>query len=545
MHLTRIAGARLGLAGIALAMASCGSCQGTSTSDPRLHLPADAAMVVELPEVAALPELWKQIEARAEGVLPAEDLMNARTELQRVLGLDPFTEEGLRAAGVAAKGAVVGHASEDSALFILPVEDSKLFGDTVANLVAARAYAEKSETKLAGKTASVFSRSFGEETASVAAMVVDGGRGFVAVGPESVTMLEAALTQKKEAALPTSENYRALVEQLGEPGLVRVVMPGAGQALRDTMAKARSKVPMALDEKTAAGIRGAAWQLRVTSSGVTTQGRLHLEGEALAAAKKLFAEARPLPEGLRQVDIPGAVVHLVISADPQALLERIAPENSRARARLARLLESLGLEEKEVLDGLSGQLALATGFGPALAEADLRTVMGNPLSLAWTTIGLGKKKEAKLGEVTEKMKSQLAQRSFGVKAVKVGEQPVTRIVSQANPDFVLVDTVVRDDSVLYANEPAVTEAVLGLAPAPDPLKGKPGAMLELRMGTLADQLKGFDLNKLPLMFRGLVTKGLEALAAFDRLQVVLQPTDTGIAIDSSLDLRPVGEAKTP
>lgn len=539
-HRARWLGALVALS----AAAGCGSCQGTPKTDPRNHLPADARVVIELSDLARLPRVWATVEQRFAKVVPAEDRMKLRTELQRSLGFDPFSEEGLKAAGLPVSGPVVGHATDRSAMWVIPVADPKLFEGTVTQLVEARAVAEKAKAAFGDASGWLYTRSFGAEKATVAALVIRSGRGFLGVGPEAESMVGAALAQKAETALPASPDYRALVARLEGEGIVRAIFPRAGEELARTLKTARSQVPMALDEETAAGVKGAAWQLDLTSSGLGMQGRLRLEDEALEAARTLFDTDAPLPDSLRQLDLPGSVLYLLVNGNADGLIARFAPESSRARTRLRRLIASLGLEEEKVLEALTGQLAVVSGLGD-LSKANLQQLLRVPQRFAWSGIGIGVEDGSDIGAVTDEMKAQLAEREFEVKEVKVGEQAVSRVVSMDKGDFVLVDTFVRPGAIIYATEPAVTEGVLGVAPGRDPLKGKAGVVLELRLGALARRLSTFDATRLPLMFRSVASQGLEALAVFDRLRFVLVPTDEGISVNGSLDLAADAGADAP
>ena len=518
-----------------LFVGGCGSCSGRSGADPRSRIPAEASAVFELSDLAELPELRTLIEQRFSAVLPAEDLVAAQAELQRSLGFDPLTEEGLKAAGLAPAGAVAGYVRDESSAWVLPVADAELARGTVTRLVQARAFAEPAEVKVDGHTLTVYGRAFGEETATVAAFAVESGLGYLGLGPEAEAMVVESLSLSPDRSVTSVPTYRTLGQALGDDYLARVLFPRVEEGLEQELRRAGTRLPVQLDEALVDGTKAAGWQVSADEDGLGMKGRLLLEGEALKAMQALFRTDAELPEGLRQLDLPGAVIYALVNANPEAVLARVAPPGSPARARLERLYAQMGMSSA-IEASLTGQLSLAMGLGD-LGEVDLRRLFGNPMSTAWTAIGLGVKDPAAFVALSEETKAKLTERGFEATWVEVGGAEVTRVVSRDDPEVLLVDSFAAPGGVVFANERPVTAGILGLAPGLDPLKRGAGVVVELRLDALSRQLATFDVNRLPVMFRSMVGRGLEVLGVFERLAIQVRPSSSGLALDGRLGLK--------
>lgn len=528
---------------LVLGLTGCGSCLGgPSALDPRAFLSAEAPAVVELVDIAALPQLRKVVEKRFGAILPAEDIVTAQEELQRVLGFDPLTEEGLASAGLPVKGRVAGAVSDDAALWVFPVADATKARATVERLVEARASAEKSSASVAGVQADVYGRSFGDEVVEVAAFAVRDGMGFLGLGPKARAQLEGGLRRPIEASVLKAPAFSRLSERLGATNLLRVIMPNGGEALSGAARRARRMARVRIDPKAIAEVEGAAWSLDVGEDGVGFRGRLELSPKAIKDTQALFGTKQELAAGVRAIDLPNAALYLVLNGESAALLQRLAPDGSPARKRLASFLSDMGMSSDEEVTGeLTGQLGIALGLGD-LAEVELKQLVGNPLSAAWTSIALGVKNPAVFTEATEAMKAKLSERGFEASSVDVDGKAVTSIHSAGKAEEVLVQSFARPGAVVYANEPAVTQGILGLSPGLDPLKGRGGFHGELRIGRLGRQLRTFRVQSLPLMFRSMVQRGIDALGLLDTLSVTAVPVADGMALDGTLTLAP---APTP
>lgn len=541
----------------ALLAPGCEGCRDRSDKvEVRAHLPATAEAVVELSDLSALSQMRTTLEERFAGVIPAEDIVAARTELQRALGFDPLTEAGLKEAGLPAQGSVAGALFQDGAVWVFPVRDPRRVLETAERLVEARTTAEKRTEKVRGVEVTVFGRAFGDEVAEVAAVATARGLGLLGVGSAAKARVVEALELERPASILDQASYLRLAEALGDDWQIRAILPRGGPALGEALKQAGRRIPARIDTQAAEAVESAGWSLKVTSSGLRGKGRLRLSEAARASAKAMLASAEATQPGIRAVDLPQAVLFAQVSGNASEILARLAPEGSRTRRRLRRLLLDVGLApsspgggatsgrrtdaggaEDEVLAQLTGQGALAMGLGD-LAEADLKAIFGNPLSIAWTAIAIGVKDPKDFAIVTDAMASRLEERGFGPMQTVIAGHKVTSIVPKGQPDAVLVQSAALDGAVLYSNEPVVTAAILENAREGDPLDGRPGVVIEARLGQLGRQLESFDVTRLPLMFRSMVTQGIDAIGLFDRLRLALRSVEDGLAVDGALELAP-------
>lgn len=515
----------------ALVVSSCGSCgAGGASADPRQYLDPDAELVVEVSDLAALSELRVLVERRFSKIIPPEDIVVAQEELQRALGFDPLTKEGLTEAGLKTSGPVAATVSDDGGLWVFPVADAAKARATVERLVQARSTADKTSETIAGAQVDVYSGSFGDTAFPVAAFTVRNRLGFLGMGPDAKTELEAALTRSPEASMLKSPDYLAATERLSEKWLLRTVLPKGAKSMPQGVGQSR------LAEKSLEGVKSAGWALDADEAGLSLQGRVTLNEQALGDVKAIFATDKGLSEGVRSIDLPGAVLYATVNGDAGELLKRIAPRGSRSRRRLNRMFTDLGMKpEDEVMSELTGQLALAMGLG-SLEDIELKQIVGNPLSVMWTAIALGVENPETFTAVDEGMAAKLKERGFEAKKVTVSGKEVNSVVRMDDEGSVLVQSFTRKEAVVFANEPAATEGILNLAPGLDPLKGRAGAVVELRIGRLAQQLRSFQISRLPLMFRSMVSRGLDALTVFEDLKFVIRPVDDGLSIDGTLEL---------
>ncbi len=510
---------------------SDGCSQGTG-GDPRRFVSADAEVVVELSDLASLPSVREAIEARFEAAIPAADRQAAKEELARSLGFDPLTKEGLTAAGLAASGPVVGGIKDGTALWVVPVGHRGKFVTTVGRLVEARATTEQRSEKVDGVELTVFGRSFGDELAEVAAVAVRGGLGFVGVGSSAKAEVVAALGRQESASILGSEAYRRLASATGDAWWIRGVFPRGSEALAGVLRAAGRQAPIAADDAAVKGVEGASWALDLDGDGARVRGKVELKGAALTEAQALFRPSGPVVPGLRALDLPAAAAYVRVHGDAKALLERFAPPNSRTRRRLGRVLRDLGMaSETEVVEDLTGQAALAVGVGD-LSQVEFKQIVGNPMSVLWTAFALGVKAPDKFGVIPDEMKEQLEARGFTVSKRTVGKAELTSVVTTDNPEVVLVESAAMPGAVLYSNERAVTDAILGAGAVPEAVQA--GLLVDLRLGQLARELRRFPSGRLPIMVRQVITRATDALTLLDRLALEVEAVDDGLRVDAAL-----------
>lgn len=520
-------------------ISGCGSCSSSGGADPRAHIPASAETVIELSDVAKLPETRALVEARLSKIIPAEDIVQAQAELQRMLGFDPLTKEGLEAAGLATSGRVAGSVTETSGLWVIPISDAEKVKKTVIRLAEGRYSVDASEETVEGVKMTVFGRSFGEETAVVAAYATKGKLAFIGAGSDAKKTVTEAMGLDPKASILESASYAGIGEELGEGWLLRAIMPQLGASVRGQLKAAASKGKLAVDDEALSDVKGAAWSLGLTSAGLQLKGRLQIADETLAKMKEAFGAKKGLSDGIRSVDVSGSALLAYANGDAKKLLDRLAPQGSKARRRLRHMLMSAGYQsEDQIIDQLTGQLGFTMGVGD-LSKVDLRQLMGNPMSAMWTVIALGSDAPEKLAALDEEMQARLSERGFSVEEREVKDMKITSVVSSQNPEQLLVQSFARPGAVVFANESAVTEAILSISPGIDPLKGEPGIYAELRLAKLAGQLRAFDMSQIPLMFRSLVDRGLDGLSVFDELSVSVRPAEDGVALDGLLTLAPL------
>lgn len=543
------------LALLALSMAAlhvgCKGC-GTEPSEPSINfVPKEAEAVLEVRDIRLLVRLREGITKNLSAFVTPAQVESLRQELLLTLGFDPSSDEGLTKAGLKKKGSIAVQLEDGgrSALWVLPIADAKKFGLTVQNVAAARVGVSKTTTeKSKAGEITVLQSEFGPDLVTVAAYATKGSVGFIGAGKKAKALVSAALATTAKTSVASHPEYAKQVGALGQRWELRMISPSGGKALSSALAllSRRMSAPIA-DPGAAKHLISAGWSADLTRSGVKAQGKLRLDEEGLATAKKLFVPEGKTPAGVRAIDIPGAALLLQVAGDPDALIATLFPSGSPNRARLdaffAKVKEDTDTDvEKEVLPLLSGHGSAAFGVGD-LSNVPFRSLARNPMAALWTTFSVGVKDEKTILAIEKRLDPSLEGERFKVTSRNAAGKDV-RVVSAVSPrtgaTSTLVETFGKKGAMVFSNEPQMTNLIVANDKGRDLLEGQGGLALQVRFDVIAERLKTFPVQSLPAIFRAMARKAVEAVGLLDRLTLHVSPAKDGLSMSGQLELA-IGE----
>ncbi len=543
------------LAAVTLSMlvVSCSSCEKKTDAPPTRFISGDAQAVVEIRDIGLAVRLRNQVSARLSKIVSAEQIASLSKELTLTLGFDPSSPEGLKKAGLRTEGSIAVEVVRGGAgaLWVIPINDAKAFGGTLKKVVEARVQVDEvKQEKVGGTTVEVFGTAFGDKTTVVAAWAAHQGYALVAAGRDGLEQVTKALSLKEEASIGKSAKYSALVERAKGPWEARVISLNGGPVLRQAMRQVSQLVPQAglLARPELEDIKATVITVNAKNVTLDVKAFAELGEKGQLAANKLFTTQSAAGRGVVAVDVTPAVVYAQVAGNPQALLDLLAPAGSPSRQKVDAIFGRMKTDietdfEKEVLPLLTGHGAAALGIGD-LSQRSFAELANNPRGVLWTAFGLGVADETKVKTIEKRLDPGLKGRQLEIVERKVAEIPIRSV--KPKEGVALVETMTHNGAWLFSNESTITDLVAQNQAAPDLLKGKPGLALELRFRTLARSLSTFRIGSLPVLYRSILAKALDALNLLDSLRITAGPTDKGLKFEAQLSLIPeLGAANTP
>ncbi len=523
-------------------LAGCDGCKKTERASPLAFIGKDADAVLEIQDIGALSKLPAYVEQHLGKVINKAQVDSLRQELELTIGFDPTTPEGLAQAGLPKTGVVAAALAADGtgALWLIPVADANKLMPLLTRQVKARSGADQEKKSKAGAVEiTTLTNEFGPDVVERAAYAVDRGHVFLAFGKEATKRITAALARKPADSIVEHPEYKALTAALGSKYHARVIAPAGGAALggalkfASRMAPELSGMPVPME----AEIRGAGWNFSLDPDALRVTGRVRLSDAGLVAAKKVFTPKTAVGPGVVSLDLPDTVVHAQVAVDPVALISTLAPKGSPARAKLdatfGRVKNDVKIDvEQELVPMLSGHGALALGVGN-LEGKSFKEIVGNPRGFLWTAFALGSDAPKDIVTMEQRLDEGLKLRGLDVSPRKFNNIEL-RSVKPKMTDVALVETFALPKAWVFANEPAIADRIILNGGGKDQLAGKNGAVVELRLKTLASQVAKFDQNSLPLLWRGMVSKGLDLVKLFDRAEAKVVLVEDGFDVSGGL-----------
>ena len=539
------------------AFAGCGGCE-KDRPHPSRYVPQGADGVFEVKSVGLLAERKTELRRVLSAAFPGGQLDALEAQVVRALGFDPTTPEGLATAGVPKKGALAVRVADHGkgALWVVPVDDPKKFGKTIATLAASRASIDSDETKTIGKhPVRVFSTSWGTSTVPVAAVATSDGYGFVGAGRRAPELVAEALGLAKKDSILEHPEYRALDGALGQGFMARFIVPTA--TVSAAMLVNRDSLPKGGLADLAREMKSIGWGFDLSKNTVSVRGRVRVKESARDRVAKVLVTKGAAPKGVLGIGALDSLILVVVAGDPTALLAALAPPGSTARRRLTSAInplnDSVGVDvEKDVLPKLSGHGALAVGVGDLNRLPNIAALVRNPGLALWTASGFGLRES--MDDMAAGMWTQLdpalQRRGLLRDARKIGDVPITvvGIPDPAEPtkvpaERVVLETFTAADTWVMANAAGRTEAVLKAIAKPpkDPLSGQGGLRARVDFAAAATALRSADLAKLAgsgmgaLTVRAMAGKILTILDAFQDAVLHITAASDGLAV--SLEVR--------
>lgn len=517
-----------------LSLSGCRGCQtwGASSQDPRLYLDPSATAVVELSSLEALLQLDTFFQQKLGHVISDTERSELKNALRRALGLDPFTREGLNTAGLPAKGRIAGTIENDSSFWVFPVKDADMARAFIQKMVEAQAVAEHSELAISGHNVDIFYRVFGSEQATVAAFTVSDGVGLLGLGTNAEQSLEDALKRTPETSLLTSEIYKAAAKPFHEAWVVRILFPKGAQAINVL----GEKLDISLDPRAQKDAKNAGWSLGLTQEGIKIRGSVTWMGATLSKIQNVTAVSSALNKSVEAAHVSQAAVSGSFNGSPKALLELLFPEGSKPRIRLKKALEEQSLSEEQLLNILNGQTGWSLGIKD-LSSFSLAELTMNPTKALWGIGALGVNDKKSAQEIRTAVGEILDGQGYVEKKVVLAGQEV--IFYELQTGFLKPAGIYSfdlDDAMLFVLEKTMAEKILTSVSTRASRQGWQGTGFhtELHPQTVAKQLSTFRVGQIPLLFRGFVSKGLEAISAFKKLELSLQTQDDRTVVSGLL-----------
>lgn len=483
--------------------------------------------------MAAGPRLWAALEQRFGRFFSPEDQLLLRNEVQRRLGLDPFSVRGLQTAGLPPTGRMVGGLFENGeSLWVFPVADAERAWAAVRQWMEARRTTEEMREDAGGSELATYIRAQGETLASFA---THRKFGFLGTGAGAEQRVRLALRQAPEHSLANYPLYRSLAFDIGDAGVIRGVFPtGVG------LVRALGEWGRSLDSRLLRDLKGGAWTLVPGVDELRLAGRIRVDGVAgLGLGQLLQRPKTALAPGVRAVGLEQAIVVAVARGAPREFAALIAPPGSRNRRRLDRLLAPTGLSDSHrVLEAWSGQVGAALGLR-RLDEVTVLQLVEDPTSLVWTALSVGAKAPAAMLMSNGTTKKRIAALSPVVETKATGDMTTAKVAPRDTPATPRLQSFAKPGAALFVNEDFAARAVLDHdGGGADPLRGQSGLHVKAHIGRLAQQLESFGLQKVPIMFRSSFRRTIEGLSLFDRATAVVKWEKGNLRLDARLAIAP-------
>jgi hypothetical protein len=530
----------------------CRGCdRSASERPPASWIAKEAEAVVEAPDLGYLAKRRDVIRSVLTGVATEQQLEGLEGELRRVLGFDPLSEEGLKAAGLPAKGPLAVQVADGgrAALWVLPVSNAEHFGATVTRLAKGRAAVHKTDVKeVKGRKLTVLYTQWGPDEFPVVCWTVHKGMGFVGVGRTGPELVSAGLDRTREQSVLTHPEYQALAKDLGTAGAVRVIVPHTEELAPGLFRRLRLQGDPAAIAEASKQAKSVGWSLGLAKNKLTVDGKIRFSAQGLERIRAVWKTGGGPPKGVLTLRSDDAVIFALAAGDAAALVQTLSTGGMHGEIEtlVGELNKQLGVDVmKQVLPLLSGHAAISLGVADLTGIPDLRVLVRNPARGLWTNLSLGVNDVAgleKLKTVGAKLDPVLTQRGLRRGTRKVQGRPVASVFMDKSEQLV-IETFVGDKAWLFANHREQTDRLAkGGGAAADPLGGAAGLFVELRFQPLVSALRQVDVASLAgsgasaLLVRAFVAKAMLVLGRLERAQVEVKGVADGVTLRAELGL---------
>jgi hypothetical protein len=516
-----------------LLWSGCDGCRGRApdTVPAATRVPGDLDIVFD-GQVRALAELEGRFHDLIDAVMTQDQLQDLQKELVLSTGLNPFSVDSLTESGLDAQSRFAGgvELETEQSLWVLPASSPDKLSETIRTLLERRYGSEGRSTE--GEVL-VFDRVFGPERVEDAALRTEGRLVMVAFGGGASELLRRPVAATESAS-------RDLPDPAGDD-VVRIRFPDPERSglrlferlppsIRDGLS--RKKVTASVKAVQRAGI-----DFRWLERGLRMAAEVSFEDEAKPTVQAVMTPKTEVPPGIQALSIEEAILVLRLAADLDAVFDALLPPNSPGRRQLdaARAAGRLRLDvERDLLPKLSGHLGLAVG-GTNLKAVDFKTLVGNPLGVSWFALGLGtteslfERVESALSEGTGVQLTRRQTREIEVLTVR--RQQGERLAH-------VVEAAQVEGALLFATDVPVMDRIATAAAAPQSV---PPFSAELRFDELERSLRTFQGARLPLVFRAVWSKIIDALTLLHRLELRVVEDDGVVELLIDLSLDPVDQ----
>lgn len=495
----------------------CGSRQAPSGPAAR-WIPPDLPIRGQIRTDAAA-EFRGRFRTLIEAILTPEQQTMALSELSLAMGLDPTDREGLSEAGLDPATSVAFGLDPERSLISVPAKDPKKFFDVVTQQLERR-FGEK---PVAEDGVLRFNRAFGPETVEAAAAARHASVVLVAVGVGSTEWIKKARSLKKGSTddLKTDAPFR----------LVAVNTPDDVQRTLDDLSR------RGVDPASARRVAEAVERLTVEGTWLDDGGRLSglLQlSEAMRQELKQMKLSEPFPPAVGQIGAEDAMLVVRAAMSAQRLYELGVPPGGPVQRSIDRAREEgrLKVDPAKLFQDLTGHFGMALGGGD-LKEVPFQALVGNPMAHLWLVFAAGKKAGEKLetGKIFEDLRASEQVKAFDV---TLAERSGVRL--ETGDGTHLLTTLDANDAVVMGNEDEVLKRLL--TDLGDARPAGPLVSAELRFDQVESVLRTFPGARLPLVFRALWARGLDALEALRLLTVRVDAASMGLKFDAELTLDP-------
>jgi|GEM_PF-6788964 len=545
-----LAGAGI-LVAILFSVSGCESCGKKKGVDPRQYLPQSAEAVLEVTDIGFLAKRRTQLEAVTSGVVTPAQLQGLKSQLERWLGFDVTEEKKLEEAGLQATGPLVGSFSSQGrdVLWIIPISDEAKFRQTARSMVQSRRRIDETkEEKTEAGSIFVHSTSWGTETLPVAAVTVKDKFGFLAHGPNSQKIVEQALVRNPDQSILKHPEYQAHDKARDDSSIVSLIVPtataAASQALR---AQALLAQPALVDV-----ITSLAWSIGWKGQAINAKGRFRMNQDMV---KKIQDVLRPLSKGtttMASLVNSSSVFALHATGNPKKLVEWMnepkTPVSRQYKKFSSDIKTNLGIDlEKDVFGLLDGHIVASARLVDLSTLTNLNAIMQNPPALARFSLGIG------LDGNAWKKRFDTILMNFEPQLQSKGVQRISKLMKNMHVDTItmgehmLVESYIAPDVWIISNDDKQSKALLEPSAAVEEfrLSELGGVHSYLNISVVRQALEKVDIGRLsgeglaaPMM-RAMVSKVIQLLSRFDRLDVKIEAAPDGMLLESQLKLAPL------
>lgn len=372
---------------LALVAAGCGRCSsGVRGKSAEEFVAVDSVFVASVPSLSVLAKQMTALSDNLRSGPAGQKLVQGMADIARQVGFDPFSEAGMKSAGLdpsrsLAAGSTGG--GRQGLLLAVPFADKTKATETVTRLVMNRTGAKTTETRdVNGVKVTVLVQQAGGE-AQLAYADKDGFL-LLGAGEGAVEGVAAAMTRTAEQSIAQSAAYADSKKKIGAREVYLMLAQGGG-ALQ----------MMGLQQSTMLG-------LAVTSDELAVRAYVELADEQAKAVKAALSGGGktllPLLPEASPLYVRGGLNLAAILAHYQKV-----PDSAANLALLSALAAKAGFDlENELLSNIEPGFALSVGISQTaqLASAfDFNPRRSNPFN-TYTMLGLGTVKDAAKAQAT-------------------------------------------------------------------------------------------------------------------------------------------------